>query len=335
MSGVYRYGFNGKENDGEVKGEGNQQDYGMRVYDPRVARFLSVDPLTKQYPHYTPYSYAGNKPVVFIDVDGAEEGIDNTLRRKEEAYLNNQLSEDKYRQHVRAMAEGGTIGGLIVVDMFLTRGKLSTYTLMGSVYHHNMAKTEEGRAAQNQTSKDAVMALGAGYVAGKIIGGSIRLGKNLIGFSRDAVEETNYLFRGSTAGYEGSPRAQRTASTPTSTDPAVATMFGVKAKRYGDGILQIALPKDLQNVSVGVTTNVLEGIEREIVVDLKPAEFAKRASVTITVDQARGILKNMGINIPARINEGDMNALLESTPKLTNEQINSFYKQAAALKPKE
>ena len=40
----YRYGFNGKENDDEVKGEGNQQDYGMRIYDPRLGRFLSVDP---------------------------------------------------------------------------------------------------------------------------------------------------------------------------------------------------------------------------------------------------------------------------------------------------
>src|SRR5690606_36912003 len=33
--GSYRYGFNGKENDNDVKGEGNQQDYGMRIYDPR------------------------------------------------------------------------------------------------------------------------------------------------------------------------------------------------------------------------------------------------------------------------------------------------------------
>ena len=46
----YRFGFNGKENDNEIKGEGNQQDYGMRVYDPRLGKFLSVDPLTKGYP---------------------------------------------------------------------------------------------------------------------------------------------------------------------------------------------------------------------------------------------------------------------------------------------
>ena len=69
----YRYGFNGKENDNEVKGEGNQQDYGMRIYDGRIGKFLSVDPLTKDYPHYTPYSFAGNKPVKFIDLDGLEE----------------------------------------------------------------------------------------------------------------------------------------------------------------------------------------------------------------------------------------------------------------------
>ncbi len=68
----YRYGFNGKENDNEVKGEGNQQDYGMRIYDPRLGRFLSVDPLTKEYPWYTPYQFAGNTPIQAVDLDGAE-----------------------------------------------------------------------------------------------------------------------------------------------------------------------------------------------------------------------------------------------------------------------
>jgi len=59
----YRYGFNGKENDNEVKGEGNQQDYGMRIYDPRLGRFLSVDPLTSDYPWFTPYQFSGNMPI--------------------------------------------------------------------------------------------------------------------------------------------------------------------------------------------------------------------------------------------------------------------------------
>ncbi len=68
----YRYGYNGKENDNEVKGESNQQDYGFRVYDPRVGRFLSVDPLTQDYPMLTPYQYASNRPIDGVDLDGKE-----------------------------------------------------------------------------------------------------------------------------------------------------------------------------------------------------------------------------------------------------------------------
>lgn len=68
----YRYGFNGKENDNEVKGVGDQQDYGMRIYDPRVGRFLSVDPLQKKYAYYTPYQFSGNTPIQAIDLDGLE-----------------------------------------------------------------------------------------------------------------------------------------------------------------------------------------------------------------------------------------------------------------------
>ncbi len=70
--GSYRYGFNGKENDNEVKGVGNQIDYGERMYDPRVGRFMRVDPLSHQYPELTPYQFDGNSPITFIDQDGLE-----------------------------------------------------------------------------------------------------------------------------------------------------------------------------------------------------------------------------------------------------------------------
>lgn len=87
--GVYRYGFNGKENDNEVKGEGNQLDYGFRIYDSRIGKFLSTDPLFKSYPYYTPYQFAGNKPIWATDLDGLEEryfqldivvGTDNKIK---------------------------------------------------------------------------------------------------------------------------------------------------------------------------------------------------------------------------------------------------------------
>ncbi|MDQ6755384.1 MAG: RHS repeat-associated core domain-containing protein [Bacteroidota bacterium] len=64
----YRYGFNGKEKDNEVV----QYDYGFRIYDPRLVRFKSIDPLAKAYPELTPYQFASNSPIMGIDLDGRE-----------------------------------------------------------------------------------------------------------------------------------------------------------------------------------------------------------------------------------------------------------------------
>jgi len=44
----------------------------MRIYDPRLGRFLSVDPLASKYPELTPYQFASNSPIQAIDLDGLE-----------------------------------------------------------------------------------------------------------------------------------------------------------------------------------------------------------------------------------------------------------------------
>ena len=69
-SAEYRFGFNGKEKDNSLGS--TVYDYGFRIYNPQIAKFLSVDPLTSSYPWYTPYQFAGNSPVYNIDVDGLE-----------------------------------------------------------------------------------------------------------------------------------------------------------------------------------------------------------------------------------------------------------------------
>jgi RHS repeat-associated protein len=68
-----RYGFNGKEKDDETNVAGGSLDYGARMYDSRLAKFLSIDPLTNKFAFYTPYQFAGNKPISAIDLDGLEE----------------------------------------------------------------------------------------------------------------------------------------------------------------------------------------------------------------------------------------------------------------------
>ena len=71
----YRFGFNGKEQDSEAYGDGNYYDYGFKIYNPRLGKFLSTDPLTSSYAWYTPYQFAGNKPIQCDDIDGSEERI--------------------------------------------------------------------------------------------------------------------------------------------------------------------------------------------------------------------------------------------------------------------
>ena len=72
QSGGHRYGFNGKEQDDEMKGTGASYDYGMRMYDARLGRFMSVDPLAPKYPELTPYQFASNTPIQAVDLDGLE-----------------------------------------------------------------------------------------------------------------------------------------------------------------------------------------------------------------------------------------------------------------------
>jgi RHS repeat-associated protein len=55
-----RYGFNGKEKDPSVEWGSTTYDYGFRIYNPTIAKFLSVDPLTKSYPELTPYQFSCN-----------------------------------------------------------------------------------------------------------------------------------------------------------------------------------------------------------------------------------------------------------------------------------
>lgn len=69
-SSDYRYGYNGMEKDNELKGNGNSYDFGARLYDPRVARWLSLDPLASKYPSVSPYNGMGNNPIIYLDPDG-------------------------------------------------------------------------------------------------------------------------------------------------------------------------------------------------------------------------------------------------------------------------
>jgi RHS repeat-associated protein len=68
----YRYGFQSQESDSEWLGEGNAVAFKYRVHDPRVGRFLSVDPLEVDYPWYSTYQFSGNITTSARELEGLE-----------------------------------------------------------------------------------------------------------------------------------------------------------------------------------------------------------------------------------------------------------------------
>jgi RHS repeat-associated protein len=70
-SDSYRFGFNGQEKDDEMHGAtGTSYDFGARIYDPRVARFLSMDQCASKFPSLSAYAFASNMPTISIDIKG-------------------------------------------------------------------------------------------------------------------------------------------------------------------------------------------------------------------------------------------------------------------------
>ena len=82
----YRYGFGGQEKDDEIRGEGNSLNYTFRMHDSRIGRFFTPDPLEAKFPNYSPYMFAGNRVILFTELEGLEEtipAIQNTINARE------------------------------------------------------------------------------------------------------------------------------------------------------------------------------------------------------------------------------------------------------------
>jgi RHS repeat-associated protein len=65
----YRYGFNGKEKDKSINS--GALDFGARIYDGRIGRWFSVDPMAQERVSLSPYNFCSNNPISRVDPTGA------------------------------------------------------------------------------------------------------------------------------------------------------------------------------------------------------------------------------------------------------------------------
>jgi RHS repeat-associated protein len=158
---TYRYGFNGKEKDDEIKSEGNSYDFGARMYDPRIGRWMSVDPAATKYSGLSPYNFVLNNPIRYIDPNG-EDPIDPRTGDKYNIWL--------------AYASVFTVDNdkpsfVKVTDIDLLEAASYSSTWYGNKY---------GRDDQYHTGDDIG---GKGYVSDKISGDARKSLKDIYGKS--------------------------------------------------------------------------------------------------------------------------------------------------------
>ncbi|RNC79741.1 MAG: hypothetical protein ED557_14585 [Balneola sp.] len=99
-----KFTYNGKELENEFGLD--WYHYGVRFYDPAVARWWAVDPLDVEF---SPYNYSFNNPMRFIDPDGAAP-LD---------WVRN-LETGAYEWHANVMSESDTPDGYSYVGRFLS-----------------------------------------------------------------------------------------------------------------------------------------------------------------------------------------------------------------------
>jgi RHS repeat-associated protein len=118
----YRYGFQGQERDDEIKGKGNSYNYEARMLDVRIGRWLSLDPYFGEFPDNSPYVFALNSPLSFVDpTGGIVKPADNLTAQEKERYdaaiklLNEKAPEVyNYLNTLRFLpANGGNVGKFV------------------------------------------------------------------------------------------------------------------------------------------------------------------------------------------------------------------------------
>jgi hypothetical protein len=183
--------------------------------------------------------------------------------------------------------------------------------------------------------KGLIPGIAAGVGIG--IGLSALLGLNA--FARTLTDEANrddesYLFRGTTEGFPGKSTTQRLGITSVTRHPGVATVFATEAetKHGGQGIVYIFRLSNLEDIGIA-GGNVLEGIEREIGLEILPLDLAQLAFTSVSASGARQILRTLNppIQVSSRIALEDITGLVTQMREMSKSEIETFVQQARII----
>jgi len=144
-------------------GVGRVYDYGARWYDASIAKFTSIDRFAEKYAFQSPFVYAANNPIKFIDINGDSIGVN----------LYNKMSQKAFAAFI------GTKEGRAFIGQFAAKGQKVngvTFKKNGKYHKSGIDLVLSDRNFGELKSATGAVTTGGTNGGGKIVDGRLKLG---------------------------------------------------------------------------------------------------------------------------------------------------------------